>query len=374
MTGKVLQVGVLGTGEVVQGIYLPVLLEGPNPRFEVRAIYDSNAAAAEACRKTHNINHATAVPEDIILDPRIDLIINALPSESHEQYIIAALDAGKHVLVDTPITLSLQSVHRIIEAENQAPNNARVFVGCARRYAPVFEETFKREVSRLQRIYYARCRNISGRARPASSKAANGTTASNSAIACSNFVQEIFLDQDLTAERIHLCQFLASTGTHDLSVMRDTLGVPDAVSSVSVSDPFYSAIFHYRNSDADGEDHPFTLFYEAGKDGVPRSDAHLTVYGERKTVSIHFDPADVPRQPVRVVVEESDEEGRLKVVESRSSWDEAYREEFRALYSFVVDGGVVKTTARDAVTELRLFRMMFKQYDRQCGTIRTPLG
>lgn len=384
MTGKVLRVGVLGTGEIVQNNYLPALLEGAEPRYSVVAIYDANAAIAETYRATHNIRYATTNPEDIILDPNIDLIINALPSEYHERYIVAALEAGKHVLVETPITLSLQSARRIIETENQAANNARVFVGCARRYAPVFEETFQREVSSLERIYYARCRDISGPTKHQASQTngTNGVSANGSVDmgenvkSCTSMLQEIFLDQDFTRERIHLCQFLASTGSHDFSVMREALGIPDAVSCVSVNDPFYSAIFHYRNRDATGEDRPFTLLYEAGNDGVPRSDAHLTVYGERKTISIQFGTAagNVGRQPVRVLVEESDSEGRLAVTESVSSWEDAYREEIRALYEFVVDGKMVKTSAKDAVIELRLFRMMFEQYDRQCGTIRTPLG
>lgn len=157
-------------------------------------------------------------------------------------------------------------------------------------------------------------------------------------------------------------------------MMRETLGIPDAVSSVSVNDPFYSAIFHYRNRDAAGEDHPFTLLYEAGNDSVPRTDAHLAIYGENKTVSIHFDSGELGKK-VRVVVEEAEEGGgRLKTTESLSNWEDAYREQFRRLYESVAEGGDVKTSAKDAVLEVRLFRMLFEQYDRQCGTIRTPLG
>lgn len=384
MAGEVLRVGILGTGETVQNHYLPALLEGAKPRYSVVAIYGANAAVAETCRATHNIRIATTNTEEIILDPNIDLVINALPSEYHERYIIAALEAGKHVLVETPITLSLQSARRIIEAENQAANNARVFVGCARRYAPVFEETFKREVNSLERIYYARCRDISGSVshQVGKTNGTNGVSVNGSGEMgenvnpCSGLLEEIFVDQDLTRERIRLCQFLASTGSHDFSVMREALGIPDSVSCVSVNDPFYSAIFHYRNRDATGEDRPYTLLYEAGNDGVPRTDAHLTVYGERKTISIQFGTADadIGEQPVRVIVEKSDSEGRLTVAESVSPWEDAYREEMRALYEFVVDGKLGKTSAKDAVIELRLFRMMFQQYDRQCGTIRTPLG
>lgn len=381
MTGKVLRVGILGAGGVSEKIYLPILLQASNHNcYQVTSIYHANEATAHAYQKTYDIPRATTIAEDIIHDPGIDLIIITLPTEYHEQHIISSLDAGKHVLVDAPITLSLQSTRRILEAENGAPNNARVFVSSPRRYAPCFEETFKREVAHLGRIYYARCRNISGPTRPRQLKS-NGTTHSanddsddsDTSQLCQQLMREVFTEQDLNKERIALCRFLATTGCHDLSAMRETLGYPDGVSCVSVNDPFYSAIFHYRNEDGNGDDQPFRLMYEAGTDAVPRCDAQMTVYGASKTVSIHFDPP-YDRGQVRVVVEEMDEDGRLKTTMSVSSYEDAYHKEFRALYSFLVDGQQAKTTASDAKMELELFRMMFEQYDRQCGTIRTPLG
>lgn len=401
MTGKVLRVGILGAGEIVENIYLPILHSQPTrSSYQVTSIYSSTPESLDGIQKTHSIAKTTSNPDDVLHDPSIDLIINALPNEFHETYIVASLDAGKHVVVDAPITLSLQSTRRILEAEKRAPNAARVFVSYARRYAPCFEEVFKREVAGLDRIYYARCRNISGPltrlhrpcktngtttasnglSTPASSINANGDGASdsdsgsdNSAL-CQELLQEVFNDQDLNSERVALCRFLASTGCHDLSVMRETLGPPDGVSCVSVNDPFYSAIFHYKTVDKDGEDQPFTLMYEAGTDAVPRCEAHLVVYGGRKTVAVYFDSVHGRGHPVRVVVEEMDETGRLKTTESLSSCDDAYRREFGALYGLLVDGEEAKTTAGDAMMELKLFRMMFEQYDRQCGTIRTPLG
>jgi regulator of RNase E activity RraA len=75
-----------------------------------------------------------------------------------------------------------------------------------------------------------------------------------------------------------------------------------------------------------------------------------------------------------VVVEEMDDQGVLRKTESVSSWEDGYREELKALYAFLVEGKPAKTTAVDGLQDLKLFRMMFEQYDRQCGTIRTPLG
>lgn len=62
-------------------------------------------------------------------------------------------------MIEKPITLSIPSAQRIIDAEQQAPNGARVFVGYMRRYAKSFTQTFKREVDGIGRILYARARD-----------------------------------------------------------------------------------------------------------------------------------------------------------------------------------------------------------------------
>jgi len=70
--------------------------------------------------------------------------------------------------------------------------------------------------------------------------------------------------------------------------MREALGgLPESVAGVSVNEPFYSAIFNYRNRDGS----PYAVTYETGRDKVGRFDAHLAVYGENKTVSIYYDTA-----------------------------------------------------------------------------------
>jgi hypothetical protein len=98
------------------------------------------------------------------------------------------------------------------------------------------------------------------------------------------------------------------------------------------------------------------------------------VYGQTKTVTIHYDLPYARAQPVRVVVETADERGGLMQTETVSTWEEAYQEELRALSKYLVEGEKAKTTARDSLQDIRLFQTIFEQYDRQCGTIRTPLG
>ncbi|KAL4788284.1 hypothetical protein BJX76DRAFT_172509 [Aspergillus varians] len=386
-----LRVGILAAGaHPVQTIYLPALNALPT-LYTIVAIHTPEPSSPSL--------------NDILASPSITLILNFMPNEYHELYTIAALKAGKHVMVETPLSLSIPSAKRILYAEREAPNGARVFVASARRYAPCFESVFKREVSRLERIHYARLRMIAGPhvAHTATAAAANttsiearpgrdgqshkpengfGAAGKTSTILSSedqtsrlqSLMEEVFgKDEQPNRERIALSRFLASLGCHDLGLMRDTLGYPDAVSNICINEPFYSALFHY-NGDGSQGGYPFTLMYETGTDGVPRCDAQLAVYGQSKTVTIHYDLPYARGQPLRVVVETADERGGLKQTETVSTWEEAYQEELKALYAYLVEGREAKTAARDSLQDIRLFQTIFEQYDRQCGTIRTPLG
>lgn len=304
----------------------------------------------------------TAIPSasiaEIISNPKIELIINLLPN--HEEHTIAALQSGKHVMVTTPMSMSIPSLRRIRDAIQKGKENfpsgkgPKVFIGCPRRHAPAFQ-IFKNELAALDRIYYARCRNIAGPSAP-------HLTLDPVALI------DIFGD-DITPDRIAFCRYLGTLGCHDLMVMREALGFPNAVSSVAITDPFYSAIFHY----SDEKGHPFTLLYEAGVDGVPRSDAHLMVYGAEKTVSLQCDfprAGDGTGSFVKLVIEEDGGTGQVQRTEVVSSCEEAHERELMALHAHLSGTEI----GEDAVMDLRLLLMIFEHYNRQCGTIKTPLG
>ncbi|KAJ5833020.1 hypothetical protein N7474_001331 [Penicillium riverlandense] len=434
MSTRLLRLGILGASDAVPTTYLPVL-HTLQKQYHLTIIYDPNSHHAEACKAKFNIAQTTTDIQEVLHHPDVDLILNLLPTEYHEKYTVAALEAGKHVMVEVPLCMSIHGLRRIRDAikKGQAVRThgegdgdggnvgkPKIFMGCVRRYAPVVEDVFKKELASLGRVYYARCRNIAGPMNIVASvlngtsdtNGNNGTdeTSTHSTAEFHSTLSEMFgLPEDLTPDRVAFCRWLGTLGCHDLSLMRETLGFPNAVSSVSITDPFYSAIFHYTDTRHDG--HPFTLLYEAGVDTVPRCDAHLTVYGERRSVSLQYDfpcPGESIGQgrAVRVVVEESvDGDGdeavngngngcanvtgagvsngststgaarpRVKRTETVSSCEEAYASEFTALHAYLVDDVPAKTSADDALLDLRMLYMIFDHYDRQCGTIRTPLG
>ena len=259
--------------------------------YKIESICDLSTKTTEYCAAKFNVPHKTTSPEEVIGNPNVDLVFILTSDDSHAPLAIASLQAGKNTFIEKPVSLSLPSVQSIIDAEKSAPNGARVFVGYMRRYAPSYLETFKREVASIPKILYARVRDFSGP--NAQFVDQSGTfQVKNSDYPQSaskerntrlkSLFQEAFPGLEITEEREKYCRFLGSLGSHDISLMRETFGLPNKIDGVSVNDPFYSAIMSFTNKDGS----KYSITYESGIDNVPIFDAHIAVYGTKKRVTI----------------------------------------------------------------------------------------
>jgi predicted dehydrogenase len=65
------------------------------------------------------VKHYTKL-EDALADPSVDAVDLCLPTDLHESSTIAALAAGKHVLVEKPMAMSVESCQRMIAAAERA--------------------------------------------------------------------------------------------------------------------------------------------------------------------------------------------------------------------------------------------------------------
>jgi predicted dehydrogenase len=89
--------------------------------------------------------------EDILRRSEIDAVVLAIPHSEHEAQALAAVAAGKHVFVEKPLTLDLESARRVAEAARKA--GLVLAVGLNRRFHPSLVELRSRVQSgRLGRI------------------------------------------------------------------------------------------------------------------------------------------------------------------------------------------------------------------------------
>ena len=87
-----------------------------------------------------DLSSVMAYPDwtDLLADDKIDLVNICLPTHLHREVTLAALAAGKHVLVEKPLALSLKDCDAMIAAARQA--NRLLMVGQVLRFFPAFAE------------------------------------------------------------------------------------------------------------------------------------------------------------------------------------------------------------------------------------------
>ena len=134
-----LHVGVIGTGMIGQDHIrrMTQVLAG----VTVTAVTDVNASVAATVAASINATaHATG--EDLIADPSVDAVVVCSWGPTHEQYVLAAIAAGKPVFCEKPLATTAEACLRIVEAE-AAHGSRLVQVGYMRRYDVAYRELKK---------------------------------------------------------------------------------------------------------------------------------------------------------------------------------------------------------------------------------------
>lgn len=79
----------------------------------VVAVASRSAARAEEFARTHAISSAHGTYEQLLDDPEVDIVYVASPHSHHCAMAVAALQAGKHVLVEKPLAVTAAEGERI---------------------------------------------------------------------------------------------------------------------------------------------------------------------------------------------------------------------------------------------------------------------
>ncbi len=127
-----LGVAVLGTGFGAT-VHIPALkyVEG----VEIVAVVSRRADRAKAAADRHGIPTASTDWRDVINDPKVDAVVVATPPYLHHQMVIAALEAGKHVLCEKPMARNLAEARDMVKLAESA--NVVAVINHEFRYLPI---------------------------------------------------------------------------------------------------------------------------------------------------------------------------------------------------------------------------------------------
>src|SRR5213595_4369798 len=118
MSGQKVKWGVLGVAAIAVKKVIPAMQKGEWSEITAIASRDS--------RKEHDAAGKLGIPkaygffEELLSDPEIEAIYNPLPNHLHVPWSIKAAEAGKHVLCEKPLSMTVAEAQQLIAARDRA--------------------------------------------------------------------------------------------------------------------------------------------------------------------------------------------------------------------------------------------------------------
>jgi D-xylose 1-dehydrogenase (NADP+, D-xylono-1,5-lactone-forming) len=108
--------GILSTARINR-----LLLAGAHEsdRVEVAAVASRDLARGEAYARDWGIERAYGSYDELLADPDLDAVYNPLPNSLHVEWSIRALEAGKHVLCEKPLSRRPGDVERAFDVADR---------------------------------------------------------------------------------------------------------------------------------------------------------------------------------------------------------------------------------------------------------------
>ncbi len=126
--------GIIGCGNVTEVKSGPAFNKVANSSLV--AVMRRDASLAEDYAKRHAVPKWYSNAHDLINDPEINAIYIATPPKQHEEYAIAAMQAGKPVYVEKPMALDLSACKRMEQVSKET--GVKLVVAHYRRALPLF--------------------------------------------------------------------------------------------------------------------------------------------------------------------------------------------------------------------------------------------
>jgi UDP-N-acetyl-2-amino-2-deoxyglucuronate dehydrogenase len=156
-------VGIVGAGTIFEQHALA--LSDLSDRARIVALCEVDDARRTAVAARHSIPFACRDHHRLVEHPDVDLVVVATPPRFHADIAINALRAGKHVVCEKPLALTLDAADRVIEVARAHPG--RLSVAYQFRYLPeVRRALWLRDSGLLGRLIYGRFHRFARFRRP----------------------------------------------------------------------------------------------------------------------------------------------------------------------------------------------------------------
>ena len=136
MSEKILNIAVIGGSGLAQKHAEGIIKD---PRANLYAICDIDPERASALAEKVGCTKVLTDYRDLVNDEALDAVVLVTPDQVHAEHTCAFLHAGKHVLCEKPMALSMEECEQMLKAEKEG--TGRLMVGQIGRCTPAFALT-----------------------------------------------------------------------------------------------------------------------------------------------------------------------------------------------------------------------------------------
>ncbi len=343
-----LRIGIVGCGEAAQVIHLPALAELAD-LYELTALCDVSRHVVETLAVRHPGVAAVTNHRELVSRADVDAVLVANPHIHHAEVTLAALAAGKHVLVEKPLCVSLTEADVIAEMAQRT--GLTVQVGYMRRYADAFLQAGDWVRERRTDLRYVRFQDIVGK---------NATIVADvsSAVRPKDLSRELarrFAETErsryaevIAHERPALAKAygqLLGLVSHDISAMRELLGRPQRVLQAwqRHGGMYLGISFDYGD---------FVAEIVSGVDEIPRYDTFIEVFTAEEVLRLDYAPPYIRHVPARLTQIRASGPAGVETSKSFPSRADPFVAEWRAFHACVTKKLTPKTSIADSREDL----------------------
>jgi predicted dehydrogenase len=359
-----LRVGLVGAGLVGQAEHAFYLWE-ERERFAFAALADASSSVRTAVGARYGIGELHADIENL-LACGLDAVVIAAPDPFHPALVVAALDAGLHVMCEKPLALTLTGCDRIAAARDRS--GRVVQVAYMKRYDPAYRRALDLLPQRIEDVKLISVQVNDPDHEP--------------------FVRHLPMTwpDDLPAAlreqtRILSAAQLGEAAGRELDEAEARgLGVgflSALVHDVAVVHGMLAHLGHELPAEADcgalfdqgrGVQLGFALpgggrvtMTHLNLPGVPDYTERVTVFCADRIVELTFPSPYLRHLPTRLTIRRGGDEHALEVRDLRTSYEEAFRQELRAFHVAATGGAPVQTTVEQARRDIELLISAFRK-------------
>ncbi|MDV6030836.1 MAG: zinc-binding dehydrogenase [Phycisphaera sp. RhM] len=122
----------IGAGAFTTRMLLPLL---PKENVVRHSIISGTGVSAAHAAKKFGFSMCGTEMESVLVDPAVDAVVITTPHQTHSEFVIRALEHGKHVFVEKPLAMDHQELGAVQTCLQTRPSQ-RLFVGYNRRFSP----------------------------------------------------------------------------------------------------------------------------------------------------------------------------------------------------------------------------------------------